>query len=120
MLSLLTLLKRVSWFKKLCCQYGPQGFFHSGQDDHWVQTSVKWDPSSRIFPFSEGLWSNTLTIRYCLITVGLFFNCFEITRTSNDRENNRSTVQRLKVNLHVGAWVAKTLTCDELKKFLSY
>ena len=32
------------------------------KNDHWVQASVKWDPGSRMFPFTEGLWNNILTI----------------------------------------------------------
>ena len=47
------------------------------KNDHWVQTNVKWVLGSRIFPFSEEVWSIILTIRYCLRTTDLlFFSCF--------------------------------------------
>ena len=29
------------------------------KNDHWVQTRANWNPTSRIFPFSERLWNNT-------------------------------------------------------------
>ena len=47
------------------------------KNDQWAQTSVKWDPDSKIFPFIEWLWNNILAIRYCFRTIDrLFFNCF--------------------------------------------
>ena len=41
--------------------------------DNWVQVSVKWNPCSRIIPFSEGIWNNILTIKDCLRTIDLLF-----------------------------------------------